>query len=360
MLESVSETATFINSQSSGTAQNYGAYGWYGGLSELDPTQMYMLQMSESSTLSITGVPVDVASTPIALIEGWNWIGYLPQNAGDVATALLSVNDLATFINSQSSGTANNYGDYGWYGGLTTLEPGSGYLLDMSAEGTLIYPDFSGFFRIGLNKQPVVLNETTADWDFNYADYQLIGAITVSIENRSDNAGDLVGVFVDGECRGIAERMYFPFDDSYMYIIQVYSNIEGEELTFKYYDSVNDEVKEYTEDLTFENYMVVGDGFDTYNLSREFIMPTEFSLSAAYPNPFNPVTTLTFALPIDSEVSLSIYNLQGRKVTTLISGNMEAGYHSIIWDADSHSSGVYFVKMVAGEYMNTQKLMLVK
>ena len=52
--------------------------------------------------------------------------------------------------------------------------------------------------------------------------------------------------------------------------------------------------------------------------------------------------------------------MQGREVSTLIDGNMEAGYHSIVWDANSYASGVYFVKMVAGEFVNTQKLMLVK
>jgi len=90
------------------------------------------------------------------------------------------------------------------------------------------------------------------------------------------------------------------------------------------------------------------------------VLPDDFSLDRAYPNPFNPVTTLSFAIPVDSEVTLSIYNLQGREVSTLISGNLDAGYHSVIWNADRNSSGVYFVKMVAGEYVNTQKLMLVK
>ena len=89
-------------------------------------------------------------------------------------------------------------------------------------------------------------------------------------------------------------------------------------------------------------------------------LPESFSLSAAYPNPFNPVTTLSFALPIESDVTLSIYNLQGREVSTLISGNMDAGYHSAKWNANQYSSGIYFVKMIAGKYVSTQKLMLVK
>ena len=67
-----------------------------------------------------------------------------------------------------------------------------------------------------------------------------------------------------------------------------------------------------------------------------------------------------FGAKVASEVTLSIYNLKGREVASLIDGIMDAGYHSVVWNADSHSSGVYFVKMLAGEFVNTQKLMLVK
>jgi len=201
-----------------------------------------------------------------------------------------------------------------------------------------------------------------ADADINITDnYEFIGTIHASIESRIDFDGDVVGVFVDDKCRGIAERMYFPFSDSYFYIIQVYSNIaEGEEMTFKYFDSENGEVVEYAETMMFTSNMVVGNGFEPFGLSREFIIPPEFSLSAAYPNPFNPTTTISFGLAVDSEVSIQIYNLQGRAVETLADQFMEAGYHSIIWNADNHSSGVYFVRMVAGDYVSTQKLLLVK
>ena len=65
-------------------------------------------------------------------------------------------------------------------------------------------------------------------------------------------------------------------------------------------------------------------------------------------------------MPVESEVALSIYNLQGREVATLIDANMEAGYHSVVWNADEFSSGMYFVKMISGEFVNTQKLMLIK
>jgi hypothetical protein len=150
ILESLGDAAIFIGSQSSGTATYYPAYGqWLGGLSTLEPTQMYTLKMAETATLTITGVPVDVASTPISLISGWNWIGYLPQNSGDLVSALASVEDLAIFIGSQSSGTATYYPAYGqWLGGLSTLQPGNGYTLNMTGPGELIYPEFDGLARL--------------------------------------------------------------------------------------------------------------------------------------------------------------------------------------------------------------------
>ena len=110
----------------------------------------------------------------------------------------------------------------------------------------------------------------------------------------------------------------------------------------------------------FMTYMNVGNGLNTFSLIREIAIPAEFILSAAYPNPFNPVTTLRFALPEDIKVILEIYDINGRTISKLIDNNMEAGYHSIIWNAENHSSGVYFIKMVAGEYVSTQRLILVK
>ncbi len=96
------------------------------------------------------------------------------------------------------------------------------------------------------------------------------------------------------------------------------------------------------------------------SVSNAIISPDNFALGSSYPNPFNPVTTINFALPVDTELSIQIYNLEGRLVEVLTDQNMKAGYHSVIWNADNHSSGVYFVKMVAGEYIHTQKLMLIK
>ena len=101
-------------------------------------------------------------------------------------------------------------------------------------------------------------------------------------------------------------------------------------------------------------------GVFTISGLTEVQTPEEFGLDSAYPNPFNPVTTLSFKLPMDSQVSIQVYNVQGRLIETLVDYNMQSGYHSITWNADQHSSGMYFVKMISGDHISTQKLLLVK
>ena len=65
-------------------------------------------------------------------------------------------------------------------------------------------------------------------------------------------------------------------------------------------------------------------------------------------------------IPTDTDVSISVYNLQGREVVSLANGSYNAGYHQVIWNGNQNASGLYIVKMTAGDFLSTQKLMLVK
>ena len=88
--------------------------------------------------------------------------------------------------------------------------------------------------------------------------------------------------------------------------------------------------------------------------------PREFTLHPAYPNPFNPTTNLTFDVPLASEVELYIYNIQGRKVTILYSGWCPAGTYRTGFSGSNLPSGIYFCRMVAGDFIQVRKLLLVK
>ncbi|MBU0517331.1 T9SS type A sorting domain-containing protein, partial [bacterium] len=90
------------------------------------------------------------------------------------------------------------------------------------------------------------------------------------------------------------------------------------------------------------------------------LIPTEFSLHGAFPNPFNPTATIRYNLPEAQKVTLSIYDVSGRLVTKLIDGWRNAGQHEAVFDAEGLSSGMYLYHIQAGEYTSVEKMVLLK
>ena len=89
-------------------------------------------------------------------------------------------------------------------------------------------------------------------------------------------------------------------------------------------------------------------------------LPHHFVLSQNYPNPFNPTTTISFTIPESGDVTVDIFNVAGQKVASLVNGQMNAGSHSVVWDASDFSAGVYFYSIKAGNYTRTMKMTLLK
>jgi len=98
------------------------------------------------------------------------------------------------------------------------------------------------------------------------------------------------------------------------------------------------------------------------------IIPREFDLNQNFPNPFNPTTVIEFALPVKSKVELSVYNLLGEKIVTLVNEEKHAGNHQVLFNAINLSSGIYFYKLQAGDpsassgqsFVQTKKMILLK
>lgn len=90
------------------------------------------------------------------------------------------------------------------------------------------------------------------------------------------------------------------------------------------------------------------------------LLPTEFRLEQNYPNPFNPSTTIQFAVPQTSNVTLRIYDILGREVATLIDEEYQPGQYKIIFAAGQLASGLYVYRLQAGDFRETKKLMLLK
>jgi len=93
---------------------------------------------------------------------------------------------------------------------------------------------------------------------------------------------------------------------------------------------------------------------------NENVIPQNFGINQIYPNPFNPITTIRYGLAQNSDVQISIYDINGRLITTLINEFQITGYHFITWDASNYSSGIYFLNMSADEIAETKKMLLIK
>ena len=90
------------------------------------------------------------------------------------------------------------------------------------------------------------------------------------------------------------------------------------------------------------------------------VLPAEFALHAAFPNPFNPSTQIQYALPEATQVTLEVFNSVGQKVMELVNGQKTAGLHTATFDASGLSSGVYLYKITTPSFTETKKMLLIK
>jgi hypothetical protein len=100
-----------------------------------------------------------------------------------------------------------------------------------------------------------------------------------------------------------------------------------------------------------------------YEYSKEVeveLVPNEYELYQNYPNPFNPITNIKFALPKSAKVNLSIYNLLGEKVATILNEEKEAGYYNVKFDGSRYSSGVYIFRLSTEDFVQIKKMNLIK
>jgi hypothetical protein len=103
--------------------------------------------------------------------------------------------------------------------------------------------------------------------------------------------------------------------------------------------------------------------YEYYNLSSdvEIGIPSRFNLSQNYPNPFNPTTKIDFTVPADSKVSLIVYDVSGKEVNRIINNEIKkADYYTVTFNGSGYSSGVYFYRLIADNFVQTKKLMMIK
>ncbi|NWF88464.1 MAG: T9SS type A sorting domain-containing protein [Ignavibacteriaceae bacterium] len=116
-----------------------------------------------------------------------------------------------------------------------------------------------------------------------------------------------------------------------------------------------DEIRIYNYALTKEEIKVIVGVEDDYKQVAE-----NYLLTQNYPNPFNPSTKITYSIPSRSTVRIEIFNSLGQQVNTLVNEEKEAGSYEIEFDGEGLTSGVYYYQLLAGDFLQTRKMILLK
>ena len=106
--------------------------------------------------------------------------------------------------------------------------------------------------------------------------------------------------------------------------------------------------------------MIVGNAYNTFELSEETYTPQEFKLLPAYPNPFNPATNISYSIPESQVVELSVYDIMGRHIDTILHKKLDAGYYDIHWKPFALPTGIYFLNIQTDQSDLTHKVMYIK
>jgi hypothetical protein len=233
--------------------------------------------------------------------------------------------------------------------------------LEISNEANLMAADIPLRFSEGVTLKEVNFQGTRVEnWDLkvsninNETNTVIIGLLT---QMSPKTVPDLAA----GE--GPVANLVFQVDDPNVKEItleSVQTEQPSHELTFIYHTvGANGEPvgqREERAEFTSASFSL-GDG--------EGELPGTFQLGQNYPNPFNPSTEISFSLPNAAHVELDVFNVLGQKVRSLVSSDMTAGEHTVMWDGQNASgatvsSGVYFYRIAAGNFTDTKKMMMLK
>jgi hypothetical protein len=297
-------------------------------LTELTDGYGYWVQVSEDDSFDLTGEAIPL-TTEIAFSAGWNLSAFLPQSAEDVEYAFDALITGGELVKIKSITQSYDPALDPQFNTLNTLSPGNGYWVNVNAAVDFMYP------------APV--RGIDAEDAVEYIWTPVIYTNSTCAYARLDAEGQ-IGAFVNGECRGVTA-----INDGYVSLV------------------INGEAAETAEFKLYQNGMVTDLNTQITTAPGEDVffeftsdVPVSTRLMNAYPNPFNPQTTIAYELAEAGKVSVDVYNVKGQKVAELVNAAQAAGQHNVVWNAAGQASGIYFVKMQTANQDQTHKVILMK
>ncbi|HKK61354.1 MAG TPA: T9SS type A sorting domain-containing protein, partial [Bacteroidales bacterium] len=363
IFEAQFQEGDYLKSQTQ-SATYYDGTGWFGQLSSLESGKLYKAFFTDTVVVTINGYSLDIENIPINLVSGWNWIGYLPQDTLPVAQALASLElTELDYIKSQTN-AALYYEGFGWFGGLTELRPGEGYMIQLNNDDELLFTS-NGSAKKGSN--------VPARQDFEeYIDptnFEYNGTLTAVVQSsNTDNyvgsEDDMLLAYVENEYRGVVKGKYFSPTQNYVYQMMLHSNVaRGEKINFRYFDAENEMMYNIDETLNFETDMVEANAFQPFRLTindqlseiHENSVKT-LPFISAYPNPFRSEVNISYSIDQNASVKIEVYNLSGNMIETLENNVMPEGDYNYRWNPGENPSGMYLIRVLIDDKSTVKKI----
>ena len=359
MLLPISDVTTGVITEGM-AAYNDDNFGWIGLLEEFSYNKGYWILTNEDANFNVYG-NYSMDDVVYDLHAGANLISYPYPDSGNISASIPDDVEHLFFAILGEGMAALNIDGIGWVGSLSSFVGGSGYWVLVEEDLSFSFNSPDGITRSKVTTYTEILPE---GHEFRVAQshqqaFYFVNEIT--LHEGEVEAGDWLLSYNGDVITGIRQWQETMIDIPAM-------GVSDDEMTAGYFSEGDIPTFKLLKQST--GGMITLDGdipkwtstgiFILNGLSEMQLIPDAFSLSNVYPNPFNPKTTINFGLPEDSQVNIAIYNLQGRLVETLANHIIRAGYHSVIWNADNFSSGIYILKIQAANRLETQKLMLIK
>ena len=341
----------------------------------------YWIKSSQTYTQNITGTQRDTLTVPV--LSGWNMIGSISTTIDtSVAQVTPSVSGLR----------ASNYFRYSnGYLVATTIQPGAGYWVKANSAGSF-FMHVTG--PAGKAREPVVAGRSIEDLNTLIIKDASGGSQTLYFGSDANNEIPVPmfamppapptgsfdarfessdgGLMVQTHAQDVTEAIDMPVAiQPGAYPLMVSWKIRTADASYELSDGAVSHAMRGEGTLKITNSGVQQLVLKVKGSNE---VPAEFALSQNYPNPFNPTTSIKFALPVESRVTVEVFNLLGQRVRTLVSGIQPAGYHVAEWngtnDAGAYlASGMYFLRLAAEgndadgatrSFSDVRKLMMLK
>ncbi len=375
-----------IKSQTAFSTHSTFVNGWVGNLSTLSHLTMYQYNSQQYDSLTMVGMPV-LATTPMPVVAGWNWIGYLPTRGMAVNDALQSLTPLNGDIVKSQTSFAQYVAGLGWVGNLGFLSPTKGYLLKLTNPGILSYPDPKSLNAISGD----VLKNTTASseslvrtapegetvnswspsavWTFNPGEFEysmnLIALVSADGLPNILQAGDEVGAFVGNQVRGTSQPVYIAPLNAYLLFLTVYSNEVNQPITFKYYSKAEDKIYQVSQSMPFVINQLSGTVEQPFVLTLGQVSSTENQFAGKWtfdvsPNPSSAVPVLSVQVQQAQDAFIEVFDSQGQSVDKL-QVRLQQGNNLLEWQkALLMPRGLYHISAQIGQETRGVKLILIQ